>query len=77
MADTFLHGYLSDDQGHLNEDRKTAITFGVAVENLVHLVWRNEQIIGKNRLAEFPNTGEEIKQLNLRIRDIFEKTQVA
>jgi aminoglycoside phosphotransferase len=75
VANAFLVSYLHNTDGTINETRRAALSFGVVVENLVHLKWRNEQIIQKGRRSEFPNLDNEISNLNQRIRDIFEASE--
>lgn len=70
-AGAFLEAYLRDKDGTINQPRKTAVLFGVIVENLVHLKWRNEAIIQKGRRQEFPNLDNEIAEFNKRIANIF------
>jgi len=66
----FLEEYTHDPDGTIDEGRKNAIIFGVMIENLVHLKWRNENIIQTGKLAEHPNVQQQIEELNLRMVEI-------
>ena len=53
--------------GSVDKTRKAAILFGVAVESLVHLVWRNEEIIKRGREKEYPDLQMKVREYNERI----------
>lgn len=69
VSATFLESYLRTPNGSLDQSRKMALIFGVASESLVHLTWRNENIITPGKEAEFPQLEQEIQSLNQKIRD--------
>ena len=63
----FLESYLFKEDGSVDKTRKAAILFGVAVESLVHLVWRNEEIIKRGREKEYPDLQMKVREYNERI----------
>jgi aminoglycoside phosphotransferase len=71
-SQAFLESYVRNTDGSINEERKKAITFGVAAENLVHLAWRNESIIMPGKQDSFPQVGQEISENNQRILEILQ-----
>lgn len=62
--------YALAESGKADEERKIALQFGVITENLVHLAWRNENIISKGKEGESPNLAIDIENYNNNIREI-------
>jgi hypothetical protein len=62
--------YVLSENGVADEERMLALQFGVVIENLVHLAWRNENLIAKGKGNEYSNLAIEIENLNKNIREI-------
>lgn len=75
VGEAFLDSYLRNTDGSIDQARKSALAFGVAAESLVHLAWRNENIIAPGKQAEHPQLELELQDFTGRIADIIESTE--
>ncbi|HSX25162.1 MAG TPA: phosphotransferase, partial [Candidatus Andersenbacteria bacterium] len=75
VSSAFLNSYLHTPNGSLDQARKSAIVFGVLAESLVHLAWRNENIIAPGKQADSPHLQREIENFNQKIRDAIEAVE--
>lgn len=53
-----------------DEARTLGVAFGIIYENLVHLAWRNRDIVQKGRRDSYPDLDREVRGFNDRIRSI-------
>lgn len=65
-----INRYTTTSEGQADRQRQLALAFGVIAENLIHIVWRQENIIAAGKVAETPKALQEIESQTETIRKI-------
>jgi len=66
---TLLREYLTTESGSIDQERLQGLVVGVVAENLIHFVWRAENVIASGKEGQFPKVEEEMMQQLKRIEE--------